>query len=328
MAIGRRQFISAFGGAAVTWPLVARAQEAGRTYRIGFLLPDPRQSLAVDAFFDELRLNGFIEGQNLIVIPGGFAVPNDRVASVAASLVAVSPDVIVAGPELPLRALQQLTRTIPLIGITEDMVGDGLVASLARPGGNITGMSLLSPQLDGKRQEILIEAVPGVRKIAVLADSNVTTPAHLQELQDAAHGRGIEALVRGVAKRADVISAIDDVKASGAQAINFLATPMFSINAADFIRHVTTLILPSIYQWPEDAEDGALIAYGPRFMETYRERARILFSRTRRGVPRVAAWCPCGAAGASGGWVSPLGIGRFQYAQRGRVPRRPQRNRL
>ena len=128
------------------------------------LIPTPRKSPVVAAFFDELRRNGFVEGQNLIVIPGGFAIPNDQIASFAASFVAASPDVIVAGPELPLRALQRLTRTVPLIGITEDMVGDGLVASLARPGGNITGMSLLSPQLDGKRQEILIEAVPGVRK--------------------------------------------------------------------------------------------------------------------------------------------------------------------
>jgi putative ABC transport system substrate-binding protein len=285
MAIGRRQFISAFGGAAVTWPLVARAQESGRTYHLGFLIPTPRESPVVASFFYELRLNGFVEGQNLIVIPGGFAIPNDQIASLAASLVAASPDVIVAGPELPLRALQQLTRTIPLIGITEDMVGDGLVASLARPGGNITGMSLLSPQLDGKRQEILIEAVPGVRKMAVLADSNVTAPAHLQELKDAARGRGIEALVRGVSKRADVVSAIDDVKASGAQAINFLATPMFSINAADFIRHVTMLRLPSIYQWPEDAEYGALIGYGPRLMETYRERARIVVKVLRGAKP-------------------------------------------
>ena len=285
MAIGRRQFISAFGGVAVTWPLVARAQESGRTYRLGFLIPTPRELPVVAAFFDELRRNSFVEGQNLIVIPGGFAIPNDQIASFAASLAAASPDVIVAGPELPLRALRQLTRTIPLIGITEDMVGDGLVASLARPGGNITGMSLLSPQLDGKRQEILIEAVPGVRKIAVLADFNVTALAHLQELKDAAQGRGIEALVRGVAKRADVIAAIDDVKASGAQAINFLATPMFSINAADFIRHVTTLSLPSIYQWPEDAEDGALIGYGPRFMETYRERARIVVKVLRGAKP-------------------------------------------
>jgi putative ABC transport system substrate-binding protein len=259
----RREFIALLGGLAVAWPFAARAQDPGRTYRIGFLLPSQRESPAVVAFFDELRRNGFIEGQNLIVIPGGFSVPNDQIASVAASLVAASPDVINAGPELPLRALQQLTRTIPLIGLSEDMVATGLVESLARPGGNITGISLLSPELDGKRQEILIEAVPGVRKIAVLADSNVTEPAHLQELQDAARGRGIEVLVRGVAKRGDVIAAINDVKASGAQAINFLSTPMFSVNAADFIRQVTSLRLPSIYQWPEDAEDGALLPMVP-----------------------------------------------------------------
>jgi putative ABC transport system substrate-binding protein len=128
----RRDFISLLGGAVAVWPLIVRAQDAGRTYRIGFLLPSTRESLAVVALFDELRLNGFVEGQNLIVIPGGFGIPNDQIASFAASLVAASPDVIVAGPELPLRALQRLTRTVPLIGITEDMVGDGLVASLAR----------------------------------------------------------------------------------------------------------------------------------------------------------------------------------------------------
>jgi putative ABC transport system substrate-binding protein len=271
----RREFIALMGGVAAAWPIAARAQEPGRIYRIGFLLPAPRETPAVVDFFDELRLNGFIEGQNLLVIPGGFGVPNDQIASVAASLVAASPDVIIAGPELPLRALRQATQTIPLLGMTEDMVADGLVASFARPGGNITGISLLSPELDGKRQDILIEAVPGVRKIAVLADANVTRPKHLQELQEAARGRGIEVLVRGVAKRGDVIDAINDVKASGAQAINFLATPMFSVNAADFIRQVTSLLLPSVYQWPENAEDGALIAYGPRFTEMYRERARI-----------------------------------------------------
>ena len=280
----RREFVS-FLGSAAAWPLAVRAQEPGRTYRIGFITPPARELPVVVAFFDELRRNGFVEGQNLIVIPGGFGIPNDQIASFAASLVAASPDVIVAGPELPLRALQRLTHTIPLIGITEDMVGDGLVASLARPGGNITGMSLLSPQLDGKREEILIEAVPGVRKIAVLADSNVTVPEHLQELKDAAHSLGIEALVRGVAKRTDVISAIDEVKASGAQAINFLATPMFSISPAEFIRHVTTLSLPCIYQWPEDAEDGALIGYGPRLMETYHERARIVVKVLRGAKP-------------------------------------------
>lgn len=272
----RRGFITLLGGIAVAWPLGAGAQDAGRTYRIGFLLPSTRGSPAVVAFLDELRLNGFVEGQNLVVIPGGLGIPNDQIAGVVASLVAASPDVIVSGPELPLRALLLATQTIPLVGMTEDMVADGLVASFARPGGNITGISLLSPELDGKRQEILIEAVPGVRKIAVLADANVAKLVHLAQLQQAAQSHGVEALVRGVAKRDDVISAINNVKASGAQAINFLATPMFSVNAAEFIRQVMTLRLPSIYQWPENAEDGALIGYGPRFTEIYRERARIV----------------------------------------------------
>ncbi len=271
----RREFIALIGGVAVASPFAARAQDAGPTYRIGFLLPSTRDSPAVVALFDELRLNGFVEGQNLVVIPGGFGVPNDQIAGVVASLVAASPDAIVAGPESPLRALLLATQTIPLVGMTEDMVADGLVASFARPGGNITGISLLSPELDGKRQEILIEATPGVRKIAVLADANVAKPVHLVQLQQAAQSHGVEALVRGVAKRDDAISAINDVKASGAQAINFLATPMFSVNAAELIRHVMTLRLPSIYQWPENAEDGALIGYGPRFTEIYRERARI-----------------------------------------------------
>jgi putative tryptophan/tyrosine transport system substrate-binding protein len=270
----RRDFITLLGGA-VAWPMAVCAQEAGRTYSVGFLIPSARESPAVMAFFDELRLNGFVEGKNMVVIPGGFGVPNDQIDAVTATLVAASPDVIHAGPELPLRALHMATRTIPIVGMTEDMLGGGFVDSLARPGGNITGISLLSPELDGKRQEILIEAVPGLRKIAVLADANVTTPAHLKTLQEAAHGRGIETLVRSVATRGDVITAINDANASGAQAINFLATPMFSINAGDFIRQVTALRLPSMYQWPENAEEGALMAYGPRITEMYRQRARM-----------------------------------------------------
>jgi len=174
-----------------------------------------------------------------------------------------------------LRALQKITQTIPLIGMTEDMVAEGLVASLARPGGNTTGISLLSPELDGKRQDLLLEAVPSARKLAILADSNVTPPAHLDDLRKAAQSHGVEALVRGVGRRDDVAAAITDVQASGAQAINFLATPMFSVNPAGFIAQVMSLRLPAIYQWPENAEGGALMAYGPRFTDMYRQRARM-----------------------------------------------------
>jgi putative ABC transport system substrate-binding protein len=97
--------------------------------------------------------------------------------------------VIVAGAELPLRALQAATRTIPLVGMSDDMVAEGLVTSLARPGGNITGISLLSPELDGKRQDLLIEAVPGARRIAAMADSRATPTYHLQVLQHGARSR-------------------------------------------------------------------------------------------------------------------------------------------
>jgi len=221
----RREFITLLGGAAA-WPLAARAQEVARTYRLGFLLPTTRQSSPVEAFFDELRINGFVEGKNLAVVPGGFEAIDDNLAERAAALVRAAPDAIIAGPAPPLRALQAVTRTVPLIGMSEDMVGEGLVASLARPGGNITGISLLSPELDGKRQDILIEAVPGARRIAAIADSRQNPPYHLQALQQAARSRGLELLVFGVNGPEEIASAIDAAKTSGAEALNFLATPL------------------------------------------------------------------------------------------------------
>ena len=186
----RREFIALLG-VAVAWPLAARAQDPGRIYRIGFLIPTPRDEPAVAALFDELRLHGFIDKQNLEVLPGGFAFRNEELAELASGLVKAAPDAIVAGPELPLRTLRAATRTVPLIGVSEDLVAEGLVDSLARPGGNITGISLLSPELDGKRQDILIEAAGGARQIAAMFDSNVTPPYHLQTLQHAARSRGV-----------------------------------------------------------------------------------------------------------------------------------------
>src|SRR5262245_31789118 len=143
MALDRRAFIAGLGGAAAL-PVVARGQERGRVYRLGFLIPTPKDRPPIAAFFDELRLNGFVENQNLEILAGGFDVRDEQIAELAAALVKAAPDAIVAGPERPLRALQNATRSVPLVGMSEDLVGEGLVASLARPGGNITGISLLS----------------------------------------------------------------------------------------------------------------------------------------------------------------------------------------
>ena len=264
------------------------AQEAGRIYHIGFMIPGNRQMPSVVTFFDELRRNGFVEGQNLTVFLGGFDVPIERIAEVAAALVKAAPDAIVGGPELQLQALQALTRTIPLIGITEDMVAAGWW--LRTPaGGNTTGMSLLSPELDGKRQDILMEAVPRARRMAALADSNVTSQQHLQSLQDAARARGVELSVFGVSKPEEIAPAIDAAKAAGAEAINFLATPLFSVpgspNSRVVNERIAALHLPDIFQWPETAEQGGLLGYGPRFNEMQRQRARMVVKILRGAKP-------------------------------------------
>src|SRR6266566_5212265 len=279
----RRDFIVLLAAAA--WPLAARAQEAGRTHRLGFLLPSARQTPPIEALFDELRLNGFIEGKNLAVVPGGFEATDDNLAERAAALVRAAPDAIIAGPAPPLRALQAVTRTIPLIGMSEDMVGEGLVASLGRPGGNITGISLLSPELDGKRQEILIEAVPGLRRMSAFADSNVTIAQHLQTLRDAAQARGVDLSVIGVAKPEEIVPAINEAKASGAQGLKFLAPPLFFVNRRSVFEHVAAFRLPAIYQWPEMAEEGGLASYGARFTQLYRQRARMVVKILRGAKP-------------------------------------------
>jgi putative ABC transport system substrate-binding protein len=284
----RREFLSLVGGA-TAWPLAARAQQSGRTYRLGFLLPTARQTPPVLAFFDELRLNGFVEGQNLSVIPGGFEAIDGDVAERAAALAKAAPDAIIAGPKGPLLALQAVTRTVPLIGMSEDMVGEGLAASLARPGANITGISLLSPELDGKRQDILIEAVAGARRIAAMVDPKASPPFHVQVLQQAARSRGVELATFEANGPEEIPSAIDAAKASGAEALNFLASPLFSLpgtrNNDIVMERVSTVRLPAIFQWPETAERGAVAGYGPRFTEMYRQRARMVAKILRGAKP-------------------------------------------
>jgi putative ABC transport system substrate-binding protein len=265
----RRQFIYTLGGTAIL-PLAARAQEAGRIYRLGILIPATRAS--IEPFFDELRLNGFTEGQNLVVT-GSYSVRAEAIADSVADLMKTGPEVILSGPETYLRALQGVTRSIPLDSMSEDLVGEGFAASLAQPGGNVTGVSLLSPELDGKRLEILIEAVPGVRRIAALAHS-IVLKQHLEQQQALARSRGVELSISSFAARSDIGPALDSAKAQGAEAINFLATPHQVISRDLILDQMSRIRLPAIYQWPETSDLGGLIGYGPPFAQMYRQRAR------------------------------------------------------
>src|SRR6266508_2555551 len=173
------------------------------------MTPSTRDAPHYVALFDELRRHGFVEGENLTVEGRGFAGRTEQFPDIAVELVKAKVDVIFCAGDVAIRAAQQATATIPILAVTDDMVGSGILRSLAQPGRNTTGVSILATELDGKRQEILIEAVPGLRRMAALADVDTTSPRQLQGLQDAARARGVELSVHRIAKAEDIAPAID-----------------------------------------------------------------------------------------------------------------------
>jgi putative tryptophan/tyrosine transport system substrate-binding protein len=268
----RRKFI-ALMGASVTWPFAATAQQA-RTYHLGCLLPATRDTPLNVAFFEELRRRGFIEGQNLTVEYRAYGLHFDLIPQYAAELVTARVDVIAASGEETVRAIQQATKTIPIVAIVGDMLGSGLVTSLARPDGNTTGVSILARELDGKRQDILIEAVPGLRRMAVVIDVNYTKFAKLEALQEAARAHDIEFSIHRVARGEEIAAAIDSAQASGATALSILSSPMFYFNRHLIMERAAALRLPAIYFFPEMAEEGGFAAYGPRLSQLFSEMAK------------------------------------------------------
>ena len=256
-------------GGAAAWPLVARAQEPGRIYHLGDLHLSPRNAPWNVALFDAVKADGFIDGQNLLVDEQGFGLHVGQLAEHAAVIVKRQVEVIICGGDPPVRAAQQATKEIPILAIAEDMVGSHFVASLAKPGGNTTGVSLLSSELDGKRQAILMEAVPEAHHYSALADVNSTSPQQLRTLEEITRARGAELSIYWVTKSEDIADAIDAAKNSGAAALNVLASALLYNNRQIILTRTTALALPAIYQWPTLAAEGALIGYGPRLEQIY-----------------------------------------------------------
>jgi putative tryptophan/tyrosine transport system substrate-binding protein len=259
----RRREVIALIGASVAWPFAAMAQQAGRTYRLGCLLSNPRNEYV--AFFDGLQRRGFIEGQNLTVEYRAYGQHVDLIPQYAVELVKARVDVIAVSGDETVRAVQQATKTIPIVAIVGDMLGSRLVNSLARPDGNTTGVSILVYEADGKRQDILIEAVPGLRLMAVLIDINSNTDAaQLDALQEAARAHNVAFSIHRVASGEEIAAAIDSAQASGATALNILASPLFHSNRHLIMERAAAARLPTIYEFPETAEEGGFAAYGPR----------------------------------------------------------------
>src|ERR1700730_5027568 len=250
----RREFITLLGAAAATMTAVRKvwAQSAGRTYRLGVLVQGPRNAAHWIVFFDELRKQGFLEGVNLSVVDA-FNTPLDRAETTATVMIKAQPDAIMT--------------------VYEDLLAEKAVTSLSHPGGNTTGISILATELDGKRQEILLETIPDVRRLAILADAGVTTPEQLKALEDAAKAHDVTVSTHIALHADNVIPAIDAALGAGAQAINVLASALFFVYRAQIIERMAAARLPAIYQWPEMAEERGLMAYGPRFVAVYRQHA-------------------------------------------------------
>jgi putative ABC transport system substrate-binding protein len=244
-----------------------------------------RYSLNV-LFFDKLRRAGFIEGQNLAINYLAYAAHIDLISQYAAELVIAQPDVIYAAGGVAIGAVQQATKSIPIVGIAADMVGEGLVESFGRPNGNTTGISILAFELDGKRQDILIEAVPGIRRMAVLGNPNNPTEANARALKEAARAKNVELSIYRITRAEEIVATVDKAHASGATALNVLESSMIDGNTPLIIERVAALRLPAMYMWGFDAaERGGFIGYGPPIDHLADLTARFAASLLRGTMP-------------------------------------------
>ena len=279
----RRTFITLLGGAAA-WPLAARAQQQAMPV-IGVLRPNRQHVVETFAepFRRYMKAIGWEEGRNIRFLFAWTEGRNERAPALASELVAQNVDLIITFGDPAIRAVQGATQAIPIVAMTDDMVGSGLVASLARPGGNTTGVSILASELDVKRLEILHEFIPQARRIALLIDT--TTISTGSQLSKAARELGVELVPFDAQSPDEVSRMLDDIAAAKVDAVNVLASPLLNLARLQIIDRMRVYRLPAIYQWPESAEDGALLAYGPRQVLCYRHVVSLVDKVLRGAKP-------------------------------------------
>ena len=281
----RRAFILLLGGAAATWPLAARAQQAGSMRRIGFLGLGPASLSAsrVEALRSGLRDLGYVEGRN-IVLEFRWADSPAELAGLAADLVRMNVDVIFAQSSTMVEAARQATKTIPIVfAIHADPVGLGHVASLARPGGNITGLSILLTDLVAKEPEILKEALPHAKRISVLW--NPTTPSHqlaLNAVEVAGRKLGVQLYKVPVRTVEDFDAAFLSMMQGRVDGFLVIGSPLFSAQRATLAKLALKQRLPGMFGLKEEAEAGGLMSYSADTLDLFR-RAAFYIDRILKG---------------------------------------------
>ena len=257
--IDRRAFIGSLAGGLLAAPLVVEAQQAAKIARIGLLGNDPVGGAhLLEAFRQGLRDLGYVEGRNVVIEYRWAEGKFERLPALAAELVTLKVDVILATTVLTAVAAKQAIKTIPIVFFAAaDPIRSGLVTSLARPCGNVTGLSILAPELIGKRLELLKQAVPGISRVAVLWEPD----------------GGGERTDKDMLKRAEVAGQALGVRLQYVEALTVLPSPMFFNERRRLVDLAAKHRLPAGYPWREGADAGGLISYGPSIADLYRRAA-------------------------------------------------------
>jgi putative ABC transport system substrate-binding protein len=282
----RREFISLFGGAAFAWPLAARAQQSTKVPTIGFLGSGTpaAQSQWVAAFLQRLRELGWIEGRNLTIEYRWAEGSSVRAADLAAEFVRLKVDVIVTYANPMVIATKHATSVIPIVfAAAADPLGTGLVAALAQPGGNVTGLSVQNTDLAGKHLELLRDLIPGLRRLAIMVNvRNSAAVLEMRAVQSAAHSIGLEVATLEIRQAEDIAPAFEELNGRADALYVCIDTVLFT-NRIRINTLALSARLPTMLSNREYVEAGGLMSYGPNFFDLFR-RAGDYVDKILRGA--------------------------------------------
>jgi putative ABC transport system substrate-binding protein len=275
----KRKFIALLGAAAVAWPLVAHAQHSKGIPRLCFLTFDPgtlqSRSPRFDVFFDSLRDLGYVDGKTIVIDYLSADGKDDRFPALVSECLRLKADIIAVSTTPAAQAAKRGTRTVPIVMIAlGDPVGTGLVESIVRPGGNVTGMSLMVPELGVKRLELLKEAVPKVSRVLVLSYlSDPIAPLQVAALDRVAPSLGVTLLVRDIRSGADLAAAFDAGMSEHVDGLIMTAESVLVVHSAEIGEFAARRRLPAIYPFAIQVRNGGLMAYEANTPELHKNAA-------------------------------------------------------
>ena len=283
--IDRRAFLRSAAAGIIALPGMVRAQPAGKVYKVGCLFLRDGPSAVDEAFRQTLRELGYVEGRNLVIEYRWAAGKEERLPEMAAELVGLKVDIIVGAANPPILAAKRATSTIPIVmAVVSDPVDTGLVASLAHPGGNVTGLTLMTAELSGKRLQLMRELVPQATRIGVLTRSAGTpVPFFLERMRSVAQQLGVQLLVQDVSLAEGLPGAFLAMQRERAQGLIVPISPFVSNNMVRVLELAAKHRLPTMYEVRRFVEVGGLVSYGPSTIEMYR-RAAFYVDRILKGA--------------------------------------------